>query len=106
MAEKDASEPLVVLSTFQRELTELKAKYQTYLQALSELDVQETNSTLQHVILLESASQDVSVQLLLEHRLPVLLSPSQIAILVYQKYVIPGTMTCGLHLGRMQSRRQ
>ena len=70
MAEKDASEPLVVLSTFQRELTELEAKYQTYLHALSELDVQESNSALQHVILLESATQDVSVQFLLKHRLP------------------------------------
>ena len=68
MADKDASEALVVLSTFQEELTELEAKYQTYLLALKDSDVQGTNSALQHVILLESATQDVSVQLLMEHR--------------------------------------
>ncbi len=62
MEDKREEEPLVVLSNFQKELSGLEIKYQTYMHALSETNLDAANNALQHVILLESAIQDFTVQ--------------------------------------------
>jgi len=62
MEDDKAAEPLVLLSTFQKELSGLESTYQTYLQALADSGIEGASSTLQHVILLESATEDLSVR--------------------------------------------
>jgi hypothetical protein len=65
MEETTTEEPLVVLSTFQNELSGLEERYQkiaVQLHALAEKESEGANSTLQHVILLESETEDVSVR--------------------------------------------
>lgn len=62
MEDVNTREPLLVLSTFQKKLSGLEEKYETLLHALVETESEGASSTLQHVILLESATEDASVR--------------------------------------------